>query len=160
MKKREAELLALDRSRVLMEYIEQILSDSEGKGRGTIELFSDKVEGYQELMSIFVISVPERGFLKPINSGITSQQSEVFYEQVLKDLIENYLDSDTIELGNFYSMRGTRKNFDGLMVTGINGNTLKINFNGISNNETIDWYRKKIQEKEERKKQEEASRRR
>ena len=69
MKKVEAMELAPERSKLLCEYITQILSDNE-KVNGEIKINSDKISN--EYMITFDIIVPSKNFEKHLNNGITT----------------------------------------------------------------------------------------
>lgn len=154
MKKKEAEEIAIDVSRVIMEYIEAILTDSV-KVTGKITFVSEKVEGYSEKMCVILISVPEKEFFRPINSKIPSIHSGTFHTQILHDLIDHFLYSDGLKIGRFYSIKGmTGPNFEGLDAEGPTGNQIKINFSYIgsdlkkevdSYNQAIDDYQREIE---------------
>lgn len=146
MKKKEAEEIAVKVSKVIMEYITNILTDS-GKVEGTINFESARVDGYQEKMCVVVISVPEKPFYKPINSGIPSIHSISFYKKILEDMIDTCLYSDQLSTSRFYSVKGMMgPTFQGVSAEGTLGNRLRINFTNIGTelNEAIAEYNKKI----------------
>lgn len=148
MKKVEAKELSITRSKVIMEYIDLILTDSKNHGKGKIEFFSSWVEGRPEEMSVATISVPDTGYLKTIDNGITAQQSIVFYERILDDLIDNFINSNKITLGRFYVIRGGMgKNFDGVTIHSSLGSSLDINFRNASSEmrEKIEEYNQKLE---------------
>ncbi|MDE5587139.1 MAG: hypothetical protein K2I72_02060 [Bacilli bacterium] len=129
-----------------MEYITNILTDTVHV-EGTIEFISDRVKGYQEPMCVIVISVPQKNFLRPINSKIPSVHSITFYTQILQDITENVLYSDNLWAGRFYSVKGTMNpSFQGLDTGSHSGNRLKISFSNIGTelSEAIDEYNEKF----------------
>ncbi len=147
MKKVEAEQIAPEVSRVIMEYITNILTDSVSVD-GTIQFQSEKVEGYPEKMCEILISVPQKDFFRPINSKIPSVHSILFYTQILRDLTEHVLYSDTMSVGRFYSVKPfVGPYFNGLDATGPTGNRLKINFANIGTelSDAIDEYNEKFE---------------
>lgn len=158
MKKAEAKILSVDRSRVVMEYITQILSDPENRDEGKIQFVAERVEGKNEPMCVIAISVPDTNYKTRIDSGITAQQGDYFKEQVINDLIDYFLDSDTVNIGLFYSIRGGMgQNFDGITAidrTG-NGSSLKINFGYRSEylDRVIVQYNEKIKEYQKQREQ-------
>lgn len=146
MKKVEAEKIAVNVSRVIMEYITNILTDSQ-KVEGTIDFVSGKVDGYQERMCVVVISVPDKPFYKPINSGIPSIHSIPFYTKVLEDIADTCLYSNELSVGRFYSvMKMMGPTFQGVNAKSIFGNQIRINFSNIGTelNEAIAEYNRKI----------------
>ena len=146
MKKKEAEEIAVNVSRVIMEYITNILTDNQ-KVEGTIDFVSGKVEGYQEKMCVVVISVPDKPFYKPINSGIPSTHSIPFYTRVLEDIADTCLYQDDLSISRFYSIKEMMGPvFKGIDAKSTFGNRIRINFSNIGTelNEAIDVYNKKI----------------
>lgn len=121
MKKIEAMELAPERSKLLCEYITQILSDNE-KVNGEIKINFAKINN--EHMITFDILIPSKNFVKHLNTGITTQQIGVLTEQILNDLLDTFLESETI------------------------GSKLKINFvcRGDKFNEQVENYNERINE--------------
>ncbi len=152
MKKTEALEIAPKVSKVVMEYIEQILTDPQNKGEGTIRFISEKVEGKKEDMCVIAISVPDTGYKTRIDSGITAQQKDYFLEQVLNDLLDCFLEADTLGVGLFYKIRGMMgPNFFGVTAFSASGSSLKIDFGYTSRyldaviaeyNQRIECYKK------------------
>ena len=103
MKKEETLKIVPERSRVLCEYIMQILSDNEIVN-GEIRIGSTKINN--EKMLTFDINVPSRGFEKYINTGVTIQQVDILTEQIFNDLIDNFMESEIMGCTKYYSMRG------------------------------------------------------
>ena len=115
-----------ERSKLLCEYIIQILSGNE-KVSGEIKIDSAKINN--ERMLTFDITVPSKGFERHLNTGITIQQVDVLTEQILNDLIDNFVESETMDCTRYYSIRGGY----GMNMNGVNamnniGSKIKINF--------------------------------
>ena len=126
MKKEEAKEIAPIRSMLLCEYISQILSDSE-KVNGKIEIDSAKINN--ERMITFDIYVPNKNFEKHLNTGITTQQINVLTEQILNDLLANFMESETIGCSRYYMIRGGYgMNMNGINLINNLGSKIKINF--------------------------------
>ncbi len=142
MKKIEAQQLAIERSKLIIEYIFQILSDSE-KVNATMEFFNDKVENQN--MVIFDINVPKRNFKRSLNLGITSDHENVLFEQLLNDLIETFLPHETMGITKYYSLKSMNQNFTGIDATNTIGSRISINFNssGTEFNNLIDNFQAK-----------------
>ena len=113
MKKEEALQIAPERSKLLCEYITQILMDKETVN-GKISIDSYKINN--EKMLTFEITVPKRGFERHFNTGITTQQVDILTEQILNDLIDNFMLSETMECSRYYSVKGGY----GININGIN----------------------------------------
>lgn len=127
MKKEEAMQIAPERSRLLCEYITQILSD-EQIVQGKIRIHAIKVNN--ENVLAFDIIVPNRDFEKyNMNTEISIQQVNVLTGQILNDLLDYYLESETIGCTRYYSIRGGYgMNMDGVNITNIRGSNIKIDF--------------------------------
>ena len=146
MKKEEALKMAPERSRLLCEYIIQILSDNE-KINGEIRINSAKINN--ERMITFDISVPSRGFERHLNTGITAQQVDVLTEQLLNDLLDNFVESETIGCTSYYSIRGGYgMNMDGVNLVNNIGSKIKINFvcQGNKFREQVENYNARLNE--------------
>lgn len=146
MKKEEAMQIAPERSRLLCEYIMQILSDSE-KVNGRIRIDSVKINN--ERMLTFDIIVPSRNFEKHLNTGITTQQVNVLTEQIFNDLVDNFIESETIGCTKYYSIKGGfGMNMNGINVTNIIGSDIKIDFvyRGDKFGEQVENYNARLDE--------------
>lgn len=127
MKKIEAQMLAPSKSKLIIEYIDQILSDTLVVN-GTMNFSTAKIDNeYRETLDIFV---PDLSFEKHLNLEITSQQSLVLFEQLLNDLLDVFLEHETIGVTRYYSIKyGMGRNFSGIDAVNTNGSRIKINFN-------------------------------
>jgi hypothetical protein len=128
MKKNEAQTLAPTKSNLIMEYISQILSDTD-KVSGRIEFNFAKINN--QMTCVLDIFVPIKNFEKHLNLEITSDHCLVLYEQVLNDLL-NFLFSETIGVTKYYSMKSMSEYFSGVVAFNNIGSELKINFNTTS----------------------------
>ena len=146
MKKVEAMELAPESSKLLCEYITQILSDNE-KVNGEIKINFAKINN--EHMITFDILVPSKNFEKHLNTGITTQHIDVLTDQILNDLLDTFLESETMGCTRYYSVRGGYgMNMNGVNAMNIIGSKLKINFvcRGDKFNEQIETYNERINE--------------
>lgn len=146
MKKVEAMELAPERSKLLCEYITQILSDNE-RVNGEIKINFAKINN--EHMITFDIIVPSKNFEKHLNTGITIQQIDVLTEQILNDLLNTSLESETMGCTRYYSIRGGYgMNMNGVNAMNTIGSKLKINFicRGDKFNEQVENYNQRINE--------------
>lgn len=87
--------LASIRADLLMEYIKQILSDYQ-------KVSSEIVIGYADKMCTFDITVPKRNFERYLNTGIDTKYSDYLNDQIFRKLIENFMDSETIAITEYY----------------------------------------------------------
>ena len=126
MKKFEAQELAPEKSKLVIDYITQILSDSE-QLNSKMEFSSAKIDGKQ--MCTLDINVPKKNFERHLNLGITADHSLVLYKQLLNDFINTFLEHDTIGITRYYSIKSMLENFSGVDVVNLNGSRIKINFN-------------------------------
>ena len=146
MKKEDAMQIAPERSKLLCEYITQILSDNE-KVSGEIRIDSAKINN--ERMLTFDIFVPSRNFEKHLNTGITTQQVDVLTGQILNDLIDNFTESETMGCTRYYSIRGGYgMNMNGVDAMNNIGSRIRINFvcRGDKFDEQLQNYNEKLDE--------------
>lgn len=92
MKKSEAQVLAPIKSNLIIEYITQILSDTD-KVTGNIDFNFSKINN--QMNCVLDIYVPEKDFEKHLNLEVKRDHYLVLYEQVLTDLL-SFLPSDKI----------------------------------------------------------------
>lgn len=126
MKKIEAKALAPEKSKLVIEYITQILSNSE-KVNSVMDLWYAKIDGQN--MCTLDIYVPERNFEKHLNLGITIDHSLVLYEQILNDFLDTFLEHETMWVTRYYSIKSMQNDFSGVDAVNRNGSRIKINFN-------------------------------
>ena len=126
MKKIEAKAEAPEKSKLVIEYITQILSDSE-KVNSVMDFWYAKIDGQN--MCTLDIYVPERNFEKHLNLGITIDHSLVLYEQILNDFLDTFLEHETMGVTRYYSIKSMQNDFSGVDAVNRNGSRIKINFN-------------------------------
>lgn len=126
MKKLEAKSLAPEKSKLVIEYITQILSDSE-KVNSVMNFWYAKIDGQN--MCTLDIYVPETNFEKHLNLGINIDHSLVLYEQILNDFLDTFLEHQTMGVTRYYSIRSMQNDFSGVDAVNRNGSRIKINFN-------------------------------
>ena len=135
MKKQEAEVLAIDKSRVMIEYLEQILSDDNISGNMIFS--SNKVDGEKEKMCTVDIML-NNGKEKHLNLGIPSIHSDVFTKQFTSDLVDRLAKDDTMGVSPFFEIKSmpttSRRGMDAISIneeTGKINNHIKIDFYSI-----------------------------
>ena len=126
MKKIEAQLLAPEKSKLVIEYIMQILSDPK-RVNSVMDFWYAKIDGQN--MCTLDIYVPETNFEKHLNLGITVDHSLVLYEQILNDFLDIFLKHETMGVTRYYSLKSMQNYFSGVNVVNSTGSKIKINFN-------------------------------
>lgn len=143
MKKVEAMELAPVRSNLLIEYIDSFLADSE-MVNPRIKVYSVKRDS--EPMEMFGIYIPENGFERQFDTDITFQQKDILDRQILDDLIDHYMESDTVRLYPFTTIRGGRfQNFDGIFIQGEDGRIISLHM-GYVDKDTVNHYNATLEE--------------
>ena len=152
MKKQEAEVLAIDKSRVMIEYLEQILSDDNILGNMTFR--SSKVEGEDEKMCTVDIML-SNGKEKHLNLDIPSIHSDIFTRQFTSDLVERFAKDDIMGVSPYFEIKSmppiSRSGMDAISInkeTGKINNHIKIDFyyKGQDFDSIMEEYNKKLKE--------------
>ena len=132
MKKQEALGLAVDKSRVMIEYLEQILEDNNILGKMTFN--SSKVDGEREKMCSVDI-VLNNGTERHLNLGIPSIHSDVFTKQFTNDLVDRFAKDNIMGVTHFFEIKSmppiSRRGMDAISIneeTGKINNYIKIDF--------------------------------
>lgn len=139
MKKDEAKELSIQRVDLIMEYINNILSDDELK-KANMEFDHAKING--QTMCTLEIFVPFRNFEKHLNLGITYDHINVLYKEFLDKIVTDVLPSDNIGATRFYTIKSNMGTFTGIDALNINEASIEINMPGIKK-EIIDEYENK-----------------
>lgn len=144
MKKDEAELLAVKRVNLIIEYITNILTD-DAKVEGDIVFGNAKIG--TENMCTVDIRVPKKNFERHLNLGIPFNHVDIFHKRLLDQLLVNYLDSDNLGVGRFVRLYTSNGSFRGIKTLSASGNVIRINFHswGSLFNELTDEYNEKIE---------------
>lgn len=143
MKKIEAEMIVPEESKVMIEYLDKILDDSQPV-TGKMIFGSAKVEGESHfVVDIFAF---ETGFEKHIDLKITPEHADVFYEVFLNDLLDNFLEHETKGVTKYMDIPYFTGRFTGVMAVASNQSRIEIRFNkkGQSFDELIEDYNKRI----------------
>lgn len=146
MKKEEALLLASEKTKVIIEYIKQILSIPE-KVTGKMKFNSAKIDNQN--MCTLDIYVPTKNFEKHINLGITIDHCDIFYKQLFNDLFETFIEHDTIGVSRYYEIKfEMAETFTGMNAVNSMGSEIKINFitKGSRFSEMAKEYNQRIKE--------------
>lgn len=152
MKKQEAIGLAIDKSRVMIEYLEQILSDDNISGNMTFR--TSKVEGEDEKMCTVDIML-SNGKEKHLNLGILSIHSDIFTRQFTSDLVDRFAKDDIMGVSPYFEIKSmppiSRSGMDAISInkeTGNINNHIKIDFyyKGQDFDSIMEEYNKKLKE--------------
>ena len=152
MKKQEAEVLAIDKSRVMIEYLEQILSDDNISGNMIFS--SNKIDGEKEKMCTVDIML-NNGKEKHLNLGIPSIHSDIFTRQFTSDLVERFAKEDIMGVSPYFEIKSmppiSRSGMDAISInkeTGKINNHIKIDFyyKGQDFDSIMEEYNKKLKE--------------
>lgn len=125
MKKIEAQALAIEKSKLVIEYITQILSDK-GIVNSKMNFSSAKIDGQK--MCTLDIYVPEKNFEKYLNLEITTDHSMILYEQILNDFLDTFLENETMGVTKYYSVKSMLENFSGVKIINLIGSKIMVNF--------------------------------
>lgn len=125
MKKIEAQALAIEKAKLVIEYITQILSDKEIVN-SKMNFSSAKIDG-QKICTLDIY-VPEKNFEKHLNLEITTDHSMILYEQILNDFLDTFLENETMGVTKYYSVKSMSENFSGVKIINLIGSRIMVNF--------------------------------
>lgn len=125
MKKIEAQALAMEKSKLVIEYITQILSDKEIVN-SKMNFSSAKIDG-QKICTLDIY-VPEKNFEKHLNLGITIDHSMILYKQILNTFLDSFLENETMGVTKYYSVKSMSENFSGVKIINLIGSRIMVNF--------------------------------
>lgn len=125
MKKIEAQALAIEKAKLVIEYITQILSDKEIVN-SKMNFSSAKIDG-QKICTLDIY-VPEKNFEKYLNLEITTDHSMILYEQILNDFLDTFLENETMGVTKYYSVKSMLENFSGVKIINLIGSKIMVNF--------------------------------
>ncbi len=146
MKKKEALDLSQEKSKLVIDYIIQILSDN-NKITGKMDFDIEKTNDGN--MCAVYISVPSKDFNRCIHTGIMIEHSDVFYEQLLNDFLDTFLEHETMGISRYYTIKfDMGENFSGMNAVNVNESQIKLNFifKGHRFDELSSNYNEKINE--------------
>lgn len=140
MKKENIKKTAKEKAKVVIETLELILIDSIPV-LGELEFASVK-SGKEEICTL-EIYVPKRGYERHWFMEVPTLYSNIFYEQLILDLLENFGNLEKIKMSEFY--KENAKNFYGLKLENSLGSVITLNFiwQGEHFEEIVDLYHKK-----------------
>lgn len=126
MKKEEASRVSIEKSKIVIDTIIAILTDSV-KINGKME-FGMAKKGNENLCTLD-IAVPEKDYYRHWFMGITTDHISIFYKQILRDILDNFIGLEKISMSDFYTIKyGNGKNFSGIIMKNSIGSQLSLNF--------------------------------
>lgn len=139
MEKEEAKEIALEKSKLLLEYIEQFMSDNSVVGH--ISIVSGNDLDSKEAMCYIEIML-NNGFERVIKTDITAQQSDVLSEQILIDIAERYACDEDVFISKFYTVKSNRESMHGISIGNNKGCYIRLNFlcRGIDFDKVVEKY--------------------
>lgn len=126
MTKEEAKKKAIEKSKIVMETLELILTDSM-QVDGRMEF--DAIKNGNEKVCTLEIYVPKRNYERHWFMDIPVIHTHLFYKQLLFDLVDNFGNLEKIRVGNFYTINYEKgkKNY-GLKLENSIGSVVELNF--------------------------------
>lgn len=125
MKKIEAQALAIEKSKLVIESITQILSDKEIVN-SKMNFSKAKIE--DQNMCTLDIYVPEKNYEKHLNLGITADHIVILYKQILNDFLDTFLENESMGVTKYYSVKSMLENFSGVKIVNLIGSKITVNF--------------------------------
>lgn len=154
MKKKEALEVIPQRTSLLLEYIDQFMTD-DSTIMVDIRFGGKKVEKVNALVTDIVAFEQDkedtynpRGdclFERHLNLGITTDHASLFFESMLTEIADKYLEHDAIGISEFYAILGLNDRFAGIDVSNSVGSVVHINFGSVSK-EVEDNYNSRLEE--------------
>ena len=150
MKKEEAKQKAIGISNYVMENMRELLSYPE-KIEGIIKITTAKIE--KKKMCTLNILVPDLAIEKYIDTEIPFEHCDELNEQIFTDLLDNFLESETIGVGRYREMKYSYgENFSGMDYINLSGSRIRVNFinHGNKYDDIVSSYRNRIKDYEEK----------
>ena len=126
MKKIEAIQIAPEKSKLIIEYIASILSSTE-RVNGQMIFGTARINS-QNVLRLYTF-IPGKDFKDELDLEITSEHDLILYEFLLNDLLDTFLEHETIGVSKFYSIKSMQTNFSGINAMNSSGSKIKINLN-------------------------------
>lgn len=153
MRKEEAEIVAKEKAKLMIEYLEQFLSDDK-KVNGRMEFTSDN-----SMLAVDIVLRSEgvRIFEKHFNLGFSSVYADLFTEELSRILLETFMPSEDFGVGEYARIKGMGSmDKDGFEVFNSKGSEIAIEFHSKNDrfndimrahNQTIATFRNEIKSK-------------
>lgn len=151
MKKIEAQMIAPEKSKLLLEYIGQFMSYDGVTGKILIDYDKDP-ETHQNMCYIEIML--DDGFERHFKTDITLDQSDVLSEQILIDIACMYACDNDIKISGFYTINSMRNSMHGIEIKNNKGSRILINFlcRGMNFDKVVESYSNKLIEEQNRNK--------
>jgi len=145
MKKIEAQNIAKEKSKLIINYLSDILSRP-NKIEGLMNFSTRKIDN--QSMNVLDVYIPTLNIDEHWNLEITSDHSLVLYEQLLNDLLDNFMDHETLGVTKHSWYKSMNENFSGIGAINIIDSCIRINFGTTSQEfmELISKYHERIDE--------------
>lgn len=127
MKKEEAKLLAPEKSKIIITWLQQLLSSCD-KIAGKMIFNWDRIDN--EKRCIAHIYVPDLNLDRWIDLEITTDHCDIFYEQLFQDILDTFLEHETMGVSRYYTIKssGINQNFSGMNTMNNIGSKIKLDF--------------------------------
>jgi len=99
------------------------------------------------------ILVPDLEIEKYINTGIPFEHCDELNEQIFNDLLDNFLESETIGVGRYREIKYSYgENFSGMDYINLSGSKIRLNFinHGNKYDNIVSSYKNRIKEYEDK----------
>lgn len=146
MKKEEAKQKSIEISNYVIGNIRELLSYPE-KIEGIIKITSAKID--KKKICTLNILVPDLEIEKYINTGIPFEHCDELNEQIFNDLLDNFLESETIGVGRYREIKYSYgENFSGMDYISLNGSKIRLNFinHGNKYDNIVSSYKNRIKD--------------
>ena len=140
MKKIEAEIVAPQKVNIIMEYVNNILENS-NKVSAQMNFDSVKIDG--QCMCVLDINMVNHE--QHLNLGIPSQFADIIFKELLNRVLNDVLPSESMGATKFYRFRSNDNSFDGINIMNEIGSEIRLNMYGI-NKSISDEYNQKYEE--------------
>ena len=151
MKKIEAQMIAPEKSKLLLEYIGQFMSYDGVTGKILIDY--DKDPETRQNMCYMEIMLDD-GFERHFKTDITLDQSDVLSEQILTDIACTYASDDEVSISGYYSINSMHSSMHGIEIKNNKGSRILVDFlcRGMNFDKVVESYSNKIIEEQSRNK--------
>ena len=153
MRREEAEVVAKEKAKLMIEYLEQFLSD-EKIVNGIMEFTSDNS---MAVVDVVLKSSGVKIFEKHLNLGFSSVYADLLTEEISRILLETFMPSDHFGVSDYARIRGMGSmDKDGFEVFNSRGSEIAIEFHSKNDrfndimrahNQTIGAFRNEVKSK-------------
>lgn len=147
MNKEEASKISIEKTKVIIETIEAILTDSISV-EAFMEFGSAKKE--KQYLCTLDIAVPKKNYFRYWFMGVPTNYSPIFYKQVLSAILDNFGGLEKVSLSDFCTGKINGKKFSGVILENSIGTKISLNFKKKSKDfeDLITFFKESKQKKE------------